>query len=248
MCRLAFAEGTHTIVACAEWHAGRSAPPDGFDEYESRLERLSVASGVALRLVPGFALAFGAALPALAARYETRITLGGGRQLLVTLPALDTPPEAEAVWAQLAELGFGVVVARPECSPALRSDAARLDAWVAGGVTLQLDAASVCGAHGREAQRFALRCVRRYASSGGVLLASNARDAGPRRPSLSEASAAVAKKFGAGRARALVEETPARILGEDASATPRNFAGGISGRLRWPLRRAPWTKPVPEES
>jgi protein-tyrosine phosphatase len=202
MCRAAGGEGVRVLVATPRWPKGAQEPPLGFEECGRRLERLGLeARGESPQLLLGFVLQFGENLPALVERHGPRLALGGGRHLLVSLPALETPASAEGVWEELGRQGFAVVLARPECSPALRRDAARLDRWSESGVLMQLDASSVTGAYGREVQRFAWRCVERY-GAGRVLLASNARAAGSRRPSLREAFEAASKRVGRARARA----------------------------------------------
>ena len=247
MCRLAAAEGVRASVAAVRWAAGASEPPLEFDAYARELERLRAASEVEHELLAGFVLSFHENLPALVAHYGQQLALAGGRSLLVALPALEVSACVEGVWDALKAMGFRVVVARPECSPALRRDAARLDAWVANGVTVQLDAASVTGAHGREALRFARRCAKEYAPLGRLAIASNACDAGPRRPSLKAAFDEIARTHGPRVARSLVSDVPRKLLeggtrgGEFLSAASRRRAWG------WPLR-FPWGKTLPEES
>lgn len=219
LCRRALGEGVRTVVATPRWAADADEPPLPFEECERRLARLRRETGGALRLRLGFVLRFGAGLPSLVERHGSRVTLGGGgTHLLVALPALEVPEGAEEVWAALALKGLTPVVARPECSLGLRREPERLDRWVEAGAVVQLDAASVCGAYGREVRRFAWRCLERYGAANAVL-ASNAREAGAsssRRPPLKQAAEEVARKAGTRRALALVEETPAQIIGEAA--------------------------------
>lgn len=250
MCRAARAEGVGVLLATPRWPKGAPAPPLGIEECGQMLERLRrAARGESPQLRLGFVLQFDEGLPALAERHGARLALGGGRHLLVSLPALETPAAAESVWEELARLGFAVVLARPECSPALRRDAARLDRWAAAGVLMQLDASSVTGAYGREVQRFAWRCVGRYGAGRGVVVASNARDASARRPSLAEAAEMISKRLGRARARALVEDGPARVLSADA---PHRLSPPIkspAGRVRAGalLRSLLARKTLPEE-
>lgn len=232
MCRLAAGEGVRAIVAPLSWPAGARRPPLDFDEYARRLDVLRHAlADAGPRLVPGFVLGFSEGLPAMVEEYGARLALGGGRRLLVGLPALEAPPSIERVWETLGRLGFGVVVARPECCQALRRDAARLARWAAGGVVLQLDAASVTGAHGREAQRFARQLVRDHGAAGRVVVASNARDAGAGRPSLAAAAASLRATYGRALARQVVERTPALVVGE--AATARRGKRTTSLRRAW---------------
>ncbi len=210
MCRLAYQEGVHTIVATPRWEAGATKPPLAFTDCQRNLEALERETGVSLSLKLGFLMQFSPDLPKLADTYGAKLALAGGRYILVSMPSLHTPHEAEMVWSELARRGFSVVVSRPECSPALRQNPSRLERWVAGDVLLQIDAASVTGAHGREVQRFAAQCVRKYI--GKVVIASNAHGQDLPRKSLCQAYAVLIKAHGENRARMCVEETPAMVI------------------------------------
>ena len=234
MCRRAVADGVRLIVATPRWDAPLTEPPLSLADCARKLERLRRETGGALSLKTGFLLRFRPDLAALIARFGSRLTLGGGRYVLVSLPSLQTPPETEEVWSTINLQGFAVVVARPECSPALRRAPERLSRWMASGVNLQLDAASISGAYGREIQSFALCCAREY--QGRVVVASNARDAGSRRTSLWQAREALMKKNGPRCAQLLLSETPAAIIRSasdephaDAASAPSNT---LLSRLR----------------
>lgn len=239
MCRLAVEDGVEMIVATPRWEAQASEPPLAFTDCERKLDHLRHEMRGALLFKLGFLMQFSSNLPALVERYGASLTFGGGRYVLVSLPSLRTPPETEEVWGELLERGFSVLVARPECSPDLRRNPARLGQWVASGVMLQIDAASITGAHGREAQRFAEQCMRKY--EDGVVIASNA---GPRRQSLSRARAEVVKKIDGRRARMLVSETPAKIInmteaklgGVIGSPRQRPFATYLRSFKPWKTR------------
>lgn len=240
LCRAAYRGGVRRMVVTARLPAtGDDTHASFLARYEQRLEELQQAGGEMPLLSRGLLLSYSRELPALVAEFGDRLTLGGGRRLFVSLPALRTPPETESVWEALAQGNFGVVLARPECSPALRRDPERIARWLSIGVTLQLDAASVCGAYGREVQRFAWETLRRYASTGQLVLASNASPGEPRRASLTEAAGEVARRLGQQRAHLLVEEVPARLIetGEraDASSSKTSLRRSLTALLR-PLR------------
>jgi protein-tyrosine phosphatase len=198
MCRRAVADGVRVIVATPRWEAEADTPPLSFKDCERKLELLRREMNDALTLRLGFNLRLRSDLATLVARYGPALTLGGGRYVLVSLPSLQTPPETEEVWAAVRQQGFAIVVARPECSPALRRTPERLERWVASGIKLQLDAASLVGAYGREVQSFAMHYAREY--QGRVVVASNARNGHERRVSLAAAR------------EVLLSETPAAII------------------------------------
>ena len=234
MCRQAATAGVRAIVATPRWDEHLDAPPLAFEECERRLERLRAELNGALTLRLGFMLRFRADLSVLLARYGSSLALGGGRHVLVSLPSVQVPREAEEVWENINRQGYGVVVAHPECSPALRCDSSRLGRWVAGGVKLQLDAASITGAHGRAVQGFALWCVREY--RGSVVVASNARDA--HRGALARlalAREALVKNGGARSARLLLSELPSALINPATAAPRAGVAGSQASGLfkRW---------------
>lgn len=219
MCRASFEDGVRTIVATPYWDAGADEPPLPFSECKRKLEKLQhelrrefrhEMSG-ALDFKLGFTMQFRADLPSLLQRYGSQMTLGGGEHVLVSLPSLHTPAEAEEVWDALIGRGYCPVVTRPECSFDLRRSPSRLAQWVARGVILQLDAPSITGAHGREVQRFAAQILEQYKDR--IVVASGTRAHMIRRASLGAARRELTKRFGAQRVRKLFNLTPGAIIG-----------------------------------
>ncbi|MBV9958622.1 MAG: hypothetical protein JO360_09380 [Acidobacteria bacterium] len=210
MCRQAAREGVQTIVAVERWETAHDEPTLSFEASRQRLEQLQSEVGDALRLKQGFVFRFQPELDSVIERYGSNVTLGGGKHVLISLPAVRTPAGAEELWERLKQRGFNVVLAGPECSHDLRRKSGRLEDWLACGVKLQLNAASITGAYGREAQRFALHCAREY--RGRVVVASHARAGGERAPSLASAREALRRQLGRKAVEALFQETPAAIL------------------------------------
>ncbi len=210
ICRQSVLEGVHTVVVAQRWDVDHDEPPQSFDVCEQKLARLHSEMKGALTLKQGFVLRYRPRLSALVERHGSSITLGGGRFVLVALPALRAPVETEEVWEQLSRQGFSAVVAGPECSPYLRRNPGRVENWLDTGIRLQLNAASITGAHGREAQRFAMHCVKEYPSH--VVVASNARDGSPHRSSLALARETISRQFGKRHAHSLLHDNPAGIL------------------------------------
>lgn len=229
MCRTAASDGVSTIVATPLWDAAADEPPLSFFECREIIRELELKSGCTVSIRPGFVFRFHHNLPLIAERYGSTVALGGGRYLMVTLPPLNVPPNADEVWAALAGSGFTPIIARPECSMDLRRNTERLDRWVSSGIALQLDAASVVGIHGREIQRFALNCIQRYGAET-VVVASNSRDAGRTRSPLGECFKELVRKVGGIRAKRLVQHTPSLILNGDQT-THASLTGPLSRSL-----------------
>jgi tyrosine-protein phosphatase YwqE len=164
----------------------------------------------ALTFKLGFALQFSPQLPDLTRRFGSKLALGGKQHLLISLPSLSIPASTETVWASLIKLGFSVLLAHPECNPAVRRDPARLARWIASGIFLQLDAPSVTGVHGRDVKRFALDCLRKFGDR--VVLASNSRPGGHEVSKLKKACEEVGVKVGQLQAGKSFYLTPAEII------------------------------------
>lgn len=210
MCRAAISDGVTTIVATPLWEAGNLEPPLTFHECRRKLYRLAAETHGALSFKLGFVLRFSPELPKLVARYGSELTLAGRRHLLVSLPAVEIPAQAEDVWKSLARAGFSVLLAHPECNTVLRRDPDRLANWVAEGLMIQVDAASVLGSHGREVQRFARETLRRQ--KGHAVVASNARWGASQKYSLGGAREELSGKMGARAASGFTRETPAALI------------------------------------
>lgn len=210
MCRSAVKDGVRIIVATPRWDEQAAEPPLSFGECAEKLSSLEREMQGALSLKTGFMMKFCADLPELLDQYGSRLTLGGGRYLLVSLPALIAPIEVEDVWREITRRNYSVLIARPECNPGIRRDPGRLEQWVKAGALLQLDGASVTGAYGREVQRFSLQLIAKYGES--LVVASNARRLHTRNISLSLARREITRKIGKAYARKLVSEKPAEIL------------------------------------
>jgi protein-tyrosine phosphatase len=220
MCRRAAQDGVRAIVATPYWKATECEPPMPFAACEKELERLRAALGGTPSLKLGFLMQFGPRLSELAYKYRNRLALGGGRYVLVALSPLSVPKEAVEIWGEMSELNLSVVIARPECSLALRKDASCLDRWVRSGVLLQIDSASVAGTYGREVRQFALHCAEKYGSS--VVLASSPSGVSARGTSIAHGYKLLTKCVGRKRARVIVSGTLRAIIDEADAAPGKN--------------------------
>lgn len=210
MCRLAKETGVHTIVATPCWKAGASAPPITLADCDHKLDLLREHAGKRLTIEFGFSFDYSADLPSLTDTFGPEVALGRGWHLLISLPATALPKDVEKTWEELRRRGYSIVLARPECSPALRSHRERLDEWVRWGAKVQLAAASITGGHGRTVKHFAAGCLNAYSES--VVLATRARSARPTDFILAAAKGEAAKTIGASRASAAVGEIPLTII------------------------------------
>jgi protein-tyrosine phosphatase len=246
ICRLAIEDGVRTIVATPRWDAEMNEPPLGFNECRRELERLRYEMREALSFKLGFLLRFRQDLPELLEQYGSSISLGGGRYVFVSVPSLNVSIEAEEVWQRVFRQGFSILLARAECSPALRRDPKRLERWIASGIMLQLDAASLTGMHGHEIQHFALQCVKKY--EGSIVIASGVGSANARPSSLASAREQLLKKNDSRRVRRLMTETPAAMLDDYQNPSGNNASRSFRPTLISRLRSLRSHKVLPDES
>lgn len=212
MCRKAADEGVRTISATLQWNAGREAPPLPFQACQRKVESLEKEMKGKLSLQLGFVLELSPLLPELLKRYGSILGLGGGRHLMVSMPALEVPSEADEVFNSIAREGYKLVLAHPECNAIIRRDSSRLDKWIGYGLTLQVDAGSLCGTHGREVRRTCVNYLRKY--RGRVVVGSNSHGISDR-AGMDVAFEGVKSVFGARLAFECFRQTPAAIIGKD---------------------------------
>ncbi len=120
MCRRAAVGGVRTLVATPYWKAGSSEPPLSFENITRQVEELQKEFDGSLSVKSGFVFEFDSHLPKLADQYGARLTLDGKKYLLLSLPSTRLPAEIDSTLAALSRRGLGILIAHPECSPALR--------------------------------------------------------------------------------------------------------------------------------
>lgn len=246
ICRQAAGDGVRTLVATPRWEAERAEPPLGLMKCWQQLERLQHEMREALSLKLGFLMEFRSDLPEVLERYGSAIALGGGRFVFVSVPALRLPEEAEEVWSKVSRKGFCVLLARAECSLALRRNPTRLERIMKSGIMLQLEAASIIGLHGHEIQQFACQCVKKY--EGSVIVASGVSRTrtSARLSSLALVREELLKKNPAHRVNKLLSETPLALIGENQHASQAAEKGAF--RLSSFLRSLRSQRVVSDES
>jgi protein-tyrosine phosphatase len=147
-------------------HVGSPHFPVALDEIPERsalLQRALDREGIALRVEQGGELFPGAAAGLTAAQFDT-IAHGppGARWVLAEVPFAGVDDAFAAGLAEIRAKGFGIVVAHPERAVGLLTDGglARLRPALRDGAVLQVNACSLIGRQGPEAQDAARRLVR----------------------------------------------------------------------------------------
>jgi protein-tyrosine phosphatase len=142
----------------------------------------------------------------IAADELSRLTLGGGRWLLVEPPFTPVASGLDLVIADVQRRGYDVLLAHPERCPAFHRDRAMLERLVGSGVLGSLTAGSLDGKFGNVVRRFSLDLV-----SNGLVhnVASDAHDHSHRPPTI----AAELERAGLGAlAEWFTEAVPLAIL------------------------------------
>lgn len=137
---------------------------------------------------------------------EVAVVLREGPYVLFDFSMRSLPDVSAAVRA-LEAVGKRAVIAHPERNALLQADPSPVGTWIDLGAVIQVNAPSILGRHGREAQETADLLL----ASGAVhAVASDAH--GPRRPfCLGEARAALTEVVGKETAELLCRENPWRI-------------------------------------
>jgi protein-tyrosine phosphatase len=210
LAREAVHDGTHLVVCTPHAaHVDLAEVPERVRELQGAL----VQAGIDLEVRPGAELAWHD-VPALSDRELETIAQGppGGRWVLLEapLPGTGTPEGLAASADALRERGFGVLIGHPERSPGLARDPGALEALVAAGDRLQVNASSLTGYHGAGARAAALDLV---TAGRAQVIASDAHQPRARGPRLSDAVEVLRREgVAAAEAEALVGAAPRALL------------------------------------
>jgi len=170
LARMALADGTGRIVATPHVRSIMVAElPERIDQLATRLRE----AGIGLDLRGGGELSPDDVASLTDTELDTLAQGPAGRRwLLIEAPLYPTNPDLETAAGELHARGFGLLIAHPERSRS--TPLSQIRALVAVGAWLQINASSLAGAHGREAERAGLALAR---SGMPFVLASDAHSA-----------------------------------------------------------------------
>lgn len=226
LCRDAVRRGTRVLYGTPHvW------PLTGLDEARARVVRTAFARMAAAAAAFGLELRLGWELtphPGLLDEDLTRYALGrtSPRAVLIEFP-FHGPTDIVYAAAELAEeQGLLPVLAHPERADAVQEDPNLLAAFAARDWILQVNASSMLGRHGTEAQEVAWRLV----TDGAAGLVASDGHGASRPPFLDEAYAAVRARVGRRAADALFRGAPLRAGARlSRSRPPRSRAARRAG-------------------
>jgi protein-tyrosine phosphatase len=211
LARLAVADGTRTVVATP--HVA-DVDLEALPHHVRRLRARLAAEGIPLEVRRGGEVA-ARDVPQLTAAQLSDLAQGPPTApwILLEAPlpgALSTEEDLGAAADELRRRGFGIVLAHPERVPAF-FDGSRgvLRGELLAGSVPQINAGSLLGAHGSEAQRHAAELAR---GTANAVVASDAH--GPARPPALTAAteALIALGVPAATARAMTGARPRSLL------------------------------------
>ena len=235
MAKQAMAQGCRAVVASS--HLGESLFDTSAALLRAEHKRLVTAfarEGVALKVIPGAENFLPDGDPA---RFvEGAVPIGeNGRWVLFDFSMRHSPPGVSAAIEGLRRRGLGAIIAHPERNVGLMDDPTPLADWVAHGALLQVNAASLLGLLGRDAQEMAEWVL---ANGAAHLMASDAHDPVRRPFCLADGRKAAAEIVGAQEADRLCAERPWAVVSgepivvEPLKLPPRSKGGRLLRRLR----------------
>jgi len=153
----------------------------------------------------------------------------GGRYILLELPH-EIFINIQPLLVGLVSLGVQAIISHPERHCVLSRQPNLMLDWLAGGVHLQVTAASLLGEFGRTAKKAAWH----FLSSGWVsFVATDAHDLHGRRPLMGAAFEQICARLGTTAARQVCIENPLRVLeGKDIQVTGSATGKHANERVR----------------
>jgi len=209
LCRMLMEDNIGLVVATPH-QLGRFETRTSTEQIHKGVQRLNHElrrCGLDLTVLPGAEVWLDERICALLA-YGGILTLADtGRYILLELP-WDVFIDIEPLLHAFEERDMAVILAHPERNLPLLGHLDTLRRWQACGVSLQLTAASVVGAFGRQIEETAWHLLTR----GSVrAVATDAHDVDANRPYMTRAFTRIAEKSGRDLARLLCIENPSRI-------------------------------------
>ncbi|MBE3578060.1 MAG: phosphotransferase [Limnochordales bacterium] len=246
MARLAAADGTGTIVATPHALHSRFRPEqEAVAEAFNRLSAALAENRIPLRLQQAAEVSFAPDLRTQLEAHPELTVNGQGRYVLTELPFVGYPTYVTEVCFDLLLHGIVPIIAHPERSQHLQQHPHLLYELVAQGVMVQVNAGSLLGQFGPEAEAAARLFVRHRMVH---LLGSDAHNSQKRPPVLQEAASVVAELGGEELARNVTVLWPGDILAgiyvQVAEPIPIKYHGPIRSSGRpvglWQRIKARW--------
>ncbi|MBM4036918.1 MAG: hypothetical protein FJ290_00260 [Planctomycetes bacterium] len=222
LCNALVADGVTTVIATPH-QLGRFDSTLTADDIRHAVVELSAAlsaRGIPLVVEAGADVRVDERIPALLDAGRLVTLADSGRYLLLELPH-DTFINIQPLLAEIVARGVTPVLSHPERNVFLARRPEAMSPWLEGGALLQVTAASLLGHFGPLAEQVAWHWL---ATGAAALVASDAHDAAARRPCMTQATEAIARRLGEPAARRVCVLNPALLLdGEPVRAARHVF-------------------------
>jgi protein-tyrosine phosphatase len=208
MCRMAQADGIHTIVATPHYRIGlyENSQANILPALEG-LQQALHREGISIRLLPGVDIFIHPeVIPFLE---QNPLLLIGGRYALMELPNQSIPPHLPDFFFKMRLKGYIPIITHPERNGVVQGNPEILEELVKGGALLQATAMSLTGEFGVSARETATRLIR----SGLVQsIATDAHSPHRRPPVLSKARRILEEMIRPDQASVVMDQIPEKIL------------------------------------
>lgn len=179
-----------------------------FEAFRAAIEGAGIP--LEIRLAGEVRLGFEALSLLLEERIPFLGTVDGYRVMLLEFPHQGIPVGTEQFIEKMLKLRVRPLIAHPERNKSVMQDPLRLGTFLDAGCWLQLTAGSLAGRFGQPAQKTAEYILRQ---GWAQVIATDAHNLDHRPPLLAEGARAAAVIVGEKRAKAMVSDFPAQILG-----------------------------------
>ncbi len=211
MLRMAYADGTRTIIATPHCHPGRGrSSPLTLRKKMDTLREAASSVGRDLKVLPGTEIYYESDT-AKGLKNGVILTLNGTKYVLVEFSPTHTFGYIRQGLQEIQAAGYDVILAHVERYPAVASDISNAENLCEMGILLQVNAGSITGEGGRTRKK----AVKELMDEDLVFcVGSDAHGTKERPPKLRKAAEYVQKRYGRGYCEMLFSDNIKEALGE----------------------------------
>jgi protein-tyrosine phosphatase len=224
LCRMLVHDGFSDIIATPH-QLGRYESANSAAQIRhavAHLQQMLVQKHIPLKIHCGGEVRVDERIPKLL-QSDTILTLADQRRYLLLELSLSAYIEPAGLLPYLAGTGLSIILAHAERYSAIQRNPTAVEAWLAGGAVIQVNADSIVGAAGAPAAKLAWELLTRGWVS---LVATDAHSASTRRPRMTEAINMIRQELGGELAAQICITNPLSVLeGHPLPAPPGQHRG-----------------------
>jgi len=208
MCRIAEADGIHTIIASP--HSKNGVYDNDEKTILPVLEKVKEAvreKGISIEIIPAVDMHIDPEVVTFF-KQNSQLLLGG-HYVLLEFPSQSIPPYTGEFLFKMKLKGYIPIITHPERNTIIQGDTTVLQKWVEGGAIVQVTAMSLTGEFGEKVRKVSLKMVQ---SGLAHFIATDAHSPNWRKPILSKGRKVLEEILDSNRAKAMVEDIPRKIL------------------------------------